>query len=350
MKYKKCLKKILLVVLTFIFFIMGFNYIIDPFQHYRKSTIYSFNFKGNQRYINPGLAKNYDYKSIIIGTSMTENFSLLKASKIINDPIKLSIAGGSAFEFNKLLQIAFNKSNNKIEKVLFGIDVYSFLGDFNNLSNGYLPEYLYDDNVLNDYKYLFNIDVLSDSFKLFLTIFNKSKVDTNYNKMFEWQDSYSSQFKIENVIKSWENRDAIFNHKSKNWNLELLEDSFDKNIFNLIKENKNIKFYIFYPPYSILTYKDWEEKKILDTIVAFKEYIFFRLKSLNNVELYDFQIDNDITFNLNNYKDLTHYSQNINDKIILQIYNKKNLLEEENFNENKIKFREQLNSYNVLFK
>lgn len=328
---------------------MGFNYIMDPFQHYRKATIYNFDYKGNQRYLNPGLAKNYNYKSIVIGTSMTENFSLEKISKTMNEPIKLSIAGGTAFEFNKLLKIAFNKKNEKIENVLLGIDVYSFLGNYDNLSAGYLPEYLYDNNFLNDYKYLLNKDVLSRSFKLFSTNFNDTKSYSSYNKMFEWQNDYKEQFKIENVIESWKNRDFIFNHKYKNWKLNLLKNSFDKNILNLIKENINTKFYIFYPPYSILVYKDWENKEILNTIISFKEYIYYKLNALDNVELYDFQVDRNTTFNLNNYKDLTHYSQDINNKIIDQINKKEFILKKNNFKNVFQELKKQTKSYDVIF-
>ena len=44
-----------------------------------------------------------------------------------------------------------------------------------------------------------------------------------------------------------------------------------------------------------------------------------RLSEFSNVAIYDFQSAIEITTNLNNYKDFTHYHQNINNWMIEQI-------------------------------
>ncbi|MDD2896227.1 MAG: hypothetical protein PHG81_09470 [Aliarcobacter sp.] len=333
-------------IILFICFIVSFNCIIDPFQHYRKATIYTFDYSGNQKYLNPGLAKNYDFNSIIIGTSMTENFTLDKTKFFMNKPIKLSIAGGKAYEFKQILDIAF--SNHEIETVLFGLDIYSFLNAKESYND--IPYYLYDNNFFNDYKYLLNLDTLKRSFNVLLSKKNNiNESEDNYNHMFEWQDNYQKNFNLENVINNWENRETIFKHKKSFWDLKQLENNFDNNLYKIIVENKNKKFIIFFPPYSILTYKDWQEKESLDTILEFKEYMYNKLIFLENVNLYDFQIAKNITHNLGNYKDITHYSQNINFWIIDQIYNGNFLLNSGNKNKIEIDFRQQINQYKIKF-
>lgn len=346
MNAKKWLNYLIINIIFFISVIILFNYIIDPFQHYRKASIYSFDYSGNQKYLNPGLAKNYDFNSIIIGTSMTENFTLDKTKNFMNNPIKLSIAGGKSHEFKQILDIAF--SSHKIETVLFGLDVYSF---FNvKEANNDFPDYLYDNNFFNDYKYLLSLDTLKRSFKvIFSKNNNTNKIEDNYNHMFEWQNNYQKNFNLENVINNWKNRNTTFNHKKDSWNLQQLESNFDNNLYKIIVENKNTKFIIFFPPYSILTYKDWQEKESLDTILRFKEYIYNKLISLENVYLHDFQIAKDVTHNLANYKDITHYSQNINFWIIEQIVNGNFLLNSENKNKIEMDFRQQINQYEIKF-
>lgn len=346
MNAKKWLNYLIINIIFFISAVILFNYIIDPFQHYRKASIYSFDYSGNQRYLNSGLAKNYDFNSIIIGTSMTENFTLDKTKDFMNNPIKLSIAGGKSLEFKQILDIAF--SNHKIETVLFGLDVYSF---FNvKEANNDFPDYLYDNNFFNDYKYLLSLDTLKRSFKvIFSKNNNTNKIEDNYNHMFEWQNNYQKNFNLENVINNWKNRNTMFNHKKDSWNLQQLESNFDNNLYKIIVENKNTKFIIFFPPYSILTYKDWQEKESLDTILRFKEYIYNKLISLENVYLHDFQIAKDVTHNLANYKDITHYSQNINFWIIEQIGNGNFLLNSENKNKIEMDFRQQINQYEIKF-
>ncbi|QKF78376.1 hypothetical protein [Arcobacter defluvii] len=345
MNSKKWLKYLILNIIVFFSLIVFFNYIIDPFQHYRKASIYTFDYSGNQKYLNPGLAKNYEYNSIIIGTSMTENFSLEKTKYILNNPIKLSIAGGKAFEFKELLDISFN--THKIETVLFGLDIYSFLND---RQSNKLPYYLYDNNIFNDYKYLLSLDTLKRSFYVLFSKNNdKSKVEDNYNHMFEWQNKYQKNFRLENVINNWNERDIKFNHAQSFWNLIQLRNNFDLNLYKLILENKNIKFIIFFPPYSILTYKDWEEKESLNTILKFKEYIYDKFLPLSNVELFDFQITKEITHNLNNYKDITHYSQDINYWILEQINKNNFLLNTQNKDNIESTFRNQLIEYKINF-
>lgn len=346
MNAKQWLKYLIFSIICFICVICLFNYIIDPFQHYRQATIYTFNYSGNQRYLNSGLAKNYNFNSIVIGTSMTENFTLDKTKIIMNNPIKLSIAGGQAYQFKQILNIAFSK--HQIQTVLFGLDVYSFLNAKEDSNE--LIDCLYDDSLFNDYKYLLNLDTLKRAFKILFSKDNrKSKKEYNYNHMFEWQNNNQKNFTLERVIDNYNNRDKQFSHHKNSWNLIQLENNFDNNLYKLIIENKNTKFIFFFPPYSILTYKDWEEKDSLDTILKFKEYIYNKLITLENVSLYDFQIAKEITHNLNNYKDITHYSQNISFWIIDQIYDGNFLLNSKNQNKSIVQFREQVNQYKIIF-
>ena len=45
-------------------------YIVDPFEHYRESAILPL--YDQESYNNPGIARNYDYDAVILGTSMVE--------------------------------------------------------------------------------------------------------------------------------------------------------------------------------------------------------------------------------------------------------------------------------------
>lgn len=55
--------------------------------------------------------------------------------------------------------------------------------------------------------------------------------------------------------------------------------------------------------------------------IHFKEAVANLLLPFGNVELFDFQPVADITHNLNNYKDLTHYSLEINEYIVKSFQN-----------------------------
>ena len=45
-------------------------FLVDPFEHYRESSILPL--YDQESYNNPGIARNYDYDAVILGTSMVE--------------------------------------------------------------------------------------------------------------------------------------------------------------------------------------------------------------------------------------------------------------------------------------
>ena len=55
--------------------VVGAVVIIDPFEIYHQATAFIPPIaNGTQIYSNAGIAKNYEYDSVVIGSSMTENF------------------------------------------------------------------------------------------------------------------------------------------------------------------------------------------------------------------------------------------------------------------------------------
>ena len=60
-------------------------YLLDPFEHYRESAILPL--YDQESYNNPGIARNYDYDAVILGTSMVE-MSSPRASESIRYTIE----------------------------------------------------------------------------------------------------------------------------------------------------------------------------------------------------------------------------------------------------------------------
>ena len=74
MKEKKWFIGTLIGIVSILLLLVAMVCVIDPYFHYHAS-IEGVSYRlGNQRYINDGIARHYDYDAIIIGTSMTENF------------------------------------------------------------------------------------------------------------------------------------------------------------------------------------------------------------------------------------------------------------------------------------
>lgn len=321
--------------------IILFNFTIDPMWFYRSNHDKSI-YWSEQRWQMPGLAKNFEYNTVILGTSMTENFVPSKVNHIFPGAktLKLSLSGSSTHEQSKIAKIAFN---NKIKNVIWGID-YTSLSKDDSVREEF-PMFLYDNNKINDLKYLLNITTIK--YSITSLIYNTSpelvkltspiirlndKPQQDLNNLNYWGDlfTYKKEIVIEDYYKKIkedrEKKDELLN----NFNVNRLKSNFDNNILPIVKNNPETNFYFYYPPYSILMNKRFYEldPKIIENIIESREYIYSKLSMYQNVRLFDFTTDKEITFNLNNYKDTMHHSPEINEYILRSFQNDQYLLTE----------------------
>lgn len=298
--------------------IASFNLVIDPLQFYR-SAWYSPIFTPNQRFQNPGLAKNYRYDTVVIGTSHTENFSPNYIhSQLGWNALKLSIKGSTAKEQTLILQKALN--TGQVKNVIWGIELSSFIGnpDRFNEQDGTFPEYLYNETLLTHLIYLLSWDttVLSADALRGRGLHDLETLNT-------WHDKYT--FSYERVQEAWREsaiKSQQISVQTSSVNIEQMMKSLNTNLVQIIVQNPNVRFFLFFPPYSILAYIPYDNCDNATVYKAFMGHLQFReavthlLLPLGNVELFDFQTVTAITHNLSNYKDLTHYSIAINEYII----------------------------------
>lgn len=351
MTSKKWIKLLIILFCSCVVFVCGVNYIVDPFHQYRIKTFYPISYT-NERYKNAGFSKNFNYDSIILGTSMTENFLLEETKNIgFKNTLKLSISGGSAREQSITLTTAINNNEN-LRYVIWGLDNFSFIGDYNRLrfGKGSFPYHLYDNNIFNDNEYLLSFDTLLKSINIIINP-KKNLLKTpelfNYNKMYQWQHKEEFSFTPKKLYQSWIERKDYANYEKNKQGFSYLKNSFDKNFANVFSNKMPIKYYIFFPPYSMLYFKHLEIEGQLEDLLQFKEYLFSILIKYPNIQIYDFQIAKNITHNLNNYKDITHYHQRINTWMLEQIKLNNYLVTSENMEQKVKNLKNQIKEYDL---
>jgi len=327
------------------------NFFIDPFQHYRKSNWYSIVYT-NELYLNPGIAKNFNYDSIVLGTSMTENFVLSDINETLSfqKPIKLCIAGAKIKAINTIANVAFD--SGQVKNVLYGLDVFQFAGKIQSESNeaASYPYYLYDNNFLNDYQYLFNIDILMESARPFIFKYTKpaNHPAVNFNEMYSNQHYRVKNPSERHAISDYYNRALAQKPVLEDYAYMTFVENFELSFLPLIKNNPNIDFYIFYPPYSILQFVDIQNETWLNDALEFKAYIYKQLKKYKNVKMYDFQIATQLTHDLKRYRDISHYHKDINRWILEQIKgNNYRLISAEQVQGNNKQIEKELEEYTV---
>jgi hypothetical protein len=291
---------------------MLLNYIVDPLQFYKKSYYFNNVLYKYQRYQDPGLAKNYEYDTVILGTSMTENFMPADIKEILGmNALKLSMSAASAYEMNAILQVAID--TGRVENVIWGLDFSSYRGgaERKGSDDSEFPDYLYDHNIFNDFKYLLNDKTTELSLTTLLRLIrfgpaNKYLDVANYSTWYKYAIFGEEAMREKGRIMEEANQGTAKEYTEEE-KLEIME-SVSVNLFEAIKTNPDITFYIFYTPASVLRELYFISKNMYDMELDFKEYINNELVKYDNVRLFDFQAAREIVLDFSRYSDYSHYN------------------------------------------
>ncbi len=305
---------LLLALVAFTGAVAVFNYVVDPFQQYRKPTWYEARYyRTLQRYVNPGMAKHYDYDTVITGSSMMENTRNSEVGKILNGKaINLAMGAMTAYELRQLLTTILASARAK--HIILDLNFNAFAGSPSmQVVTEPLPLYLYDKNPWNDVHYLLQAQTLGKSTEIALGL-NRGVYSTNSDQPWYWADHYefSKGATLRGLDLSNINRNFGQSHRT----LDGMRASFDANLLPLLRAHPEIRFSLVYPPWSALVWEDFRQRNQVDVSLAFKRSVFDAVRDLPNVALYDFQPRLDWVTNLDNYKDIYHFSPRISREMI----------------------------------
>lgn len=330
------------------------NYIIDPLQFYRKA-FYSPIFEKQMRYQLPELAKNYDYNTIVLGSSMAENHVPSYIDKKMGfKTLKLAMSAGLPKEQNMLAKVAFD--TGKVKNVIWCIDYFAIREPAGRVreDQGPFPYYLYDHNALNDIKYLFNIDSTIDSAKivgnkLLNRALNRNSIPESLDLLYTWTDPKIFIFNRERVLKNWNARETYAATIDQRTEMNNITTNLSDNVIMFVREHPEVNFYFYHPPYSILQHIFYynANKQLFDNELFAKKYLFQQIGGLPNVKIDDFQHEDKITFNLNNYKDIAHHSMKINEFVIDSIAKDEYRVTAGNLEPHLLKLRDQVESFDL---
>lgn len=309
------LRRFLALVLAVLAVLAALVYIIDPYYHYRA---YDHKYKLDKIFSVPGVVKNYDYDTIIIGSSMTQNFDMDSFRRELGqNPIKATLGGIDAPEVAALLQLAQDAGH--AETYYLCIDASLLSSDEGEQR---FPEYLMDSNPLNDYRYFWGYEVWMRFIPLNLALLTADRLGIalpqrfqdarSIDKMGEW--AYRYTFGREQVLDFYAQSD---NGGASNVDMtaaaadpmaqcQKLLDSLD------LSQGKVV---LFFPPYSALFWYDMEQAGRLEPYFEVKRYFIQQASVYGNVTVFDFQ-GADFTVNLDNYMDMTHFSPQISDELV----------------------------------
>lgn len=314
------------VSLAILLTLIAVAYVIDP--------LFQFRYREGNAYELPesaasGLLANFEYNMLIIGSSMTQNFNMDTCRELLScEPLHVGIGGIYTPELEELLQVAYR--TGKAEKYYICIDLYLFEKEYEQR----LPRYLFKDDIGSKIRYLLSNEVwfrylpLDVGLELFrcmgIKLPSKLNINSDVDKYCYWGDRFS--FGEDIVIDNYSNGQYGVSEVKLDGLYERMESNVDEFLASLDFEKGEHIF--FFPPYSTLYWCDAQKRGYFDVFLNIKEYFVNRANECGAI-VYDFQ-SADLTVDLDNYKDTTHYSPEINDWMLKCFANKENIVTVEN--------------------
>lgn len=291
----------LLLVLTVV--------IVDPFEIYHRALFYTPPYSsGTQTYSNAGVAKNFHYDSVIIGSSVTENCTPSVYDAALGGRfVKLCMNGGLSRDHARMMDAAF--ASRKLTRVVYGLDLFAYSQYYTDQKAPF-PDYLYDDNLLNDVSYWFNKSVLFTHIPAAFSSLGVPDEDDDRDRMYYWSPpdmpGRNALFAQVNLT------DPLPEQPVEPYWLGYAQVSAENNLLPYIRAHRETTFDVFFPPYSLLYWAGQARGGHFEVCLAQKQYLENLLLGKENVRLHDFQLapwTTDYTL----YYDLIHYTSEVND-------------------------------------
>ncbi|MBQ8592566.1 MAG: hypothetical protein IJ485_07460 [Lachnospiraceae bacterium] len=288
--------------------------VVDPYFHYHKplnGVSYELN---NERYMNDGIARHFDYDAVIIGTSMTHNFKTSEFDVLFDvNAIKVPYSGAGYKELGESLDRLLSR-NPEVKKVMWVVDFSNLLepDDWERYSE--YPEYLYDNNALNDTPYLLNKSVMYHGVLANLISTLQGKDSTTFDEYSAFDRPTGENgiaFTVEEEGKlSVEQRDILEEE------LQMVQSTITKNIKAVIDAYPDTEFLIVIPPYHESYLHMQAQKGLMNAYLDAEKEALRILCECSNAKLYCYMDMYEVVCNIDYYSDSVHYTAEINSEIL----------------------------------
>ncbi len=339
------------IITTLVFSIIAFiifasiTVYIDPLFHYHKPLDkykYPIN---NERYQNDGITKNFEYESIITGTSMTENFKKSEADRIFGSNfIKVPFSGGHYKEINDNLKRAYD-SGKDIKYIIRCLDYSHLVEDKDTyMEDVEYPSYLYNNNLFDDVNYVLNKSILFGQVRDVIRHTKAGLETTSFDDYANWNNYYT--FGTETVLSTYTlNETASSAQVFSEDDRRMVIGNIKQNVKSLADGHPETTFYYFFPPYSICYWDGLKNNGQINWRIDAEQAAIEEILKYPNIKLYSFCNNFELVCNLDNYKDQAHYGEWVNSWILEWMYNDEYFLTKDNYKDYIKTIRKFYNSY-----
>jgi hypothetical protein len=322
-------------------------YVTDPLLQYgTESKLFSY-YEYGEMYSNPGIAEHYEYDAVMVGTSMIENTDVDECDELFGcNMVRLPYSGGTSYNMKTILDVCF-RSDNNIKNVYWELDEFQLLGSSTEPRYP-LPEYLYRDDCVKDASYLLNIDIFYH-YTMNNLLGTLKGQEQNAERRHE---TLFGVFGKEAMLSTYQRPEKQKQQTDASKLIKKVDENLDANIIPLIEANPGTKFTFFFVPFSVLYWDKEVQNGTFDITMDAVKHAINRLLEYENVTIFFYHNETEIITNLDNYKDYSHYSKDINSWMTKSMAAGHGLVTRENADEVVENMREFVHAYDfeTLFK
>ena len=289
----------------------GLTFIVDPFEQYRESSILPL--YDQESYNNPGIAKNYAYDAVILGTSMVEMSNPSVIDEVFGvHSVKLPMRGSHIAQMGWQLDHVFRakeKRGETLNLAILAVDAYSMMGPVDDMEEIY--DYLWNDDLLDDVNYLLNRDVLLVRIPRMLGNIGRD-TSTKRDDMYKWTDVVFAAQSVYDATSKMAQKPM----QDAEYRIERSTANVENHIETYVAAHPETKFRIYMPPYSVAYWYVMTREGISEQQYRSRARVCELLLEYENVEIYDYSSRMEWITDLDEYFDYSHHSSAVSDRIM----------------------------------
>lgn len=253
----------------------------------------------NERYEAAGLIRRQDYRNLVMGTSLAANFRASWFTQGLGSgTLKVTFPDGRLSEFDTALALAC-RTHGDPERVYFGLDPNILIRADQSSE---LPDYLYNDNPLDDLQLYLNAESLALAVK---SLLRGEEAKTTLDEAYTWDRTH--YFARETALAGYPRPEPT----GQTLPADAFLDAARANVAVIqgwAEAHPDTQFIVWFPPYSVLYWDQMERLGKTEAILNALEYAADRLLDYGNVRIHSFLNAQGIITDLGQYTDHIHCS------------------------------------------
>ena len=310
------------------------NFVVDPLQLFRPARLFAAMYSQDSRMQDAGLIRSQDFDTVFMGTSLSIHFRQSDIDRLLGvKSLKLAMTGSTSHEQSFVIAAALERHPRR---VIWQVDDWIFRDAPETDQDIYLPADLYRRNIRGLAGYLFSGAMARESawilarsipplapavarlttgvlFKFPIARvddINTLRPDVDVAEAYNARKSVAAFRRVIDPVRSA--------YLAEGYSYQAMVKNFERDAVGLIAKNPDVKFDIYFPPYSILQWVAMRDAApaTLQLVFDFSAYMAQRLAQFPNVRLHDLRVAKETTHNLGNYADVIHHSPAIDLKVL----------------------------------